>query len=390
MRIVHVVPALVTGGAQTMLAKLLESEADAQDQLVVALRPGGGLWDRIAATGAKVESLGLTPGQVSPAALWRLARLARGWRADVVHGWMYHGNLAAQLAAGLTDWRIPVIWNIRHSLHDLAAEKPATRRIIRFGAPVSRFAAEIVYNSAVSVAQHQACGYAATAEVIPNGFDLDRFRPDAAARAAFRTALGLDGATRLVGLIARDHPMKDHASMLRAAGQLADEGIDLELVLVGEGVTGTNTALLDLTRAAGLAGRVHLLGERSDVPAIMAALDVLVLCSAWGEGFPNVLGEAMACGVPCVATDVGDCRMILAGLGELVPPREPEALAAALRRMLDLPAARRLELGAAGRRRVATDFSLPAAAARYRRLYQRLATGTRRRGAGLTAGLPEG
>ena len=178
--------------------------------------------------------------------------------------------------------------------------------------------------------------------------------------------------------------------MLRAAGQLADEGIDLELVLVGEGVTGTNTALLDLTRAAGLAGRVHLLGERSDVPAIMAALDVLVLCSAWGEGFPNVLGEAMACGVPCVATDVGDCRMILAGLGELVPPREPEALAAALRRMLDLPAARRLELGAAGRRRVATDFSLPAAAARYRRLYQRLATGTRRRGAGLTAGLPEG
>ena len=89
-----------------MLAKLLESEADAQDQLVVALRPGGGLWDRIAATGAKVESLGLTPGQVSPAALWRLARLVRGWRADVVHGWMYHGNLAAQLAAGLTDWRI--------------------------------------------------------------------------------------------------------------------------------------------------------------------------------------------------------------------------------------------------------------------------------------------
>ena len=129
----------------------------------------------------------------------------------------------------------------------------------------------------------------------------------------------------------------------------------------------------DLVRSAGLGGRVHLLGERTDMPAIFAALDVAVLCSAWGEGFPNAIGEAMACGVPCVATDVGDCRMILAGHGEIIAPRDPPALAAALKRLVQLPPERRREIGQSARRRIAAEFSLPAVAARYRRLYQRLA-----------------
>ena len=386
MRIAHVMPALVTGGAQMMLVKLLEAEAEGASQLVVALRPGGGLWDRVAATGARVEHLGLAPGQLSPAALLRLARLLRAWRPDIVHGWMYHGNLAALPAAGLAHWRTPVIWNIRHSLHDLAAEKPGTRRVIRLGGPLSRLATEIVYNSAQSAQQHRAHGYARTAEVIPNGFDTQRFRPDPAARAAIRAELGLAEGALVVGLVARDHAMKDHGALLAAAGSLADEGVALELVLAGEGIGPDNARLVGLIRSAGLGGRVHLLGERTDMPAIYAALDVAVLCSAWGEGFPNAIGEAMSCGVPCVATDVGDCRMILAGHGEIIAPRDAPALAAALKRLVQLPPERRREIGQSARRRIAAEFSLPAVAARYRRLYQRLADSRAGGGVGCPTG----
>jgi glycosyltransferase involved in cell wall biosynthesis len=370
MRIAHVVSALLTGGAQMMLAKLLEAGTDPADQLVIVLRPGGGLWERVVATGARVEHLGLAAGELSPLALWRLACLLRAWRPELVHGWMYHGNLAALLAAAMTGRRLPVIWNIRHSLHDLAAEKPATRCVIRIGAPLSRYAATIVYNSAVGAAQHRAYGYAASAAVIPNGFDVEHFQPDAGKRAAVRTELGLTEASVLVGMIARDHPMKDHASLLQALAGLRASGLDLDLVLAGEGMDAANRRLAGLVRRAGLEDRVHLLGERADIPDLTAALDIAVLSSAWGEGFPNALGEAMACAVPCVATDVGDCRAILAGHGTIVPARDPAALGAAIGRLALLPAEGRAELGAAARRRVVAEYSLPAIATRYYDLYE--------------------
>lgn len=374
MRIAHVTPALVTGGAQMMLAKLLEAGTDPADQLVIALRPGGGLWERVAATGARVEHLGLAAGELNPLALWHLAGLLRAWRPELVHGWMYHGNLAALLAAAMTGRRLSVIWNIRHSLHDLAAEKPATRCVIRIGAPLSRYAAAIVYNSAVGAAQHRACGYGASAEIIPNGFDIARFRPDARKRAAVRAELGLTEASILVGMIARDHPMKDHASLLQALADIRASGLDLHLVLAGEGMDVANGRLAGLVRRAGLEGRVHPLGERADIPDLTAALDIAVLSSAWGEGFPNALGEAMACAVPCVATDVGDCRAILAGHGTIVPARDPAALAAAIRCLALLPAHDRAELGAIARRRVVAEYSLPAIATRYHNLYERVRT----------------
>ena len=348
MRIAHIVPALVTGGAQMMLAKLLEAGGYQNAQLVVALRAGGGLWRRVAATGVELHDLGLAPGRPSLKALWRLAGLLRRWQPDLVHGWMYHGNLAALAGARLADRHLPVLWNIRHSLHDLALEKPGTRRVIQAGAPLSRFAAGIVYNAAVSAGQHEACGYArARSEVIPNGFDTELFRPDPAAGGRLRAELGVGPSTVIVGHVARHHPMKDHGLLIEAAGSLVAKGLDVCLVMLGEGVTAGNAELTAAVHKAGLGERVALLGERKDVPEIVPALDVAVLCSAWGEGFPNVLGEAMACGVPCLATDVGDCRSLLAGIGEVVPPRDAGALAAGLERLVRLPDRRSARAGSA-------------------------------------------
>ena len=122
----------------------------------------------------------------------------------------------------------------------------------------------------------------------------------------------------------------------------------------------------------GVRGNVRLLGPRTDIPAIAAALDVGVLSSAYGEGFPNVVGEAMACGVPCVVTDTGDSAAVVGDSGVVVPPRDPRALAGGVLRLLGLPAAERAALGAVARRRIEEQYSLGAVAARYQTLYRDL------------------
>ncbi|MDX6748515.1 glycosyltransferase [Geminicoccaceae bacterium 1502E] len=376
MRILHVIPALVTGGAQMMLAKLLEAPGTPHQQRVVALCPGGGLWPRVVASGADPCDLGLTPGEISPRALLRLAALLRRWRPDVVHGWMYHGNLAALLASRLSGRHPAVLWNIRHSLHDLSLEKGATRVVIRASVPLSRLAGATVYNAQVSARQHQRHGYTSRdVEIIPNGFDTERFRPDPQARAALRSELGLAPATVLLGHAARYHPMKAHLALIRALGRLVGEGADVHLLMAGEGVTPANEALREAIAAGGIGGRVSLLGERQDMPRLLASLDLAVLCSAWGEGFPNVLGEAMACGVPCLATDVGDCEMLLQATGGVVPPGDAEALAAALGWFVGMPQEVRRSLGMAARERILQEFALPAVARRYDALYERLGGG---------------
>jgi glycosyltransferase involved in cell wall biosynthesis len=285
---------------------------------------------------------------------------------------MYHSNIAALLAQRLSGRATPVLWNVRHSLDEVGLEKRTTRAVIRAGAPLSRFASGIVYNSRVSARQHEAIGYAdARTEIIPNGFDTQSFRPDPVARASMRAELGLAPSTVAVGLIARYHAVKDHATLLRAAGLLRQDGADFQLVLAGGGVDRGNAALMTAITAAGIGNRTTLLGERADVPRILAGLDVVVLCSV-SEGFPNVLGEAMACGVPCIATDVGDCRFLLGSAGIIVPPSDPFALAGALRYVIRMNADARREAGEIGRTRVVQEFSLPFVAARYERLYHHI------------------
>jgi glycosyltransferase involved in cell wall biosynthesis len=147
-------------------------------------------------------------------------------------------------------------------------------------------------------------------------------------------------------------------------------------VLCGDGVTTDNGELIASLREAGVLERTRLLGRRGDVGRVLSALDVFTL-SSLSEGFPNALGEAMACGVPCVTTDVGDCGWILGDAGRTVPARAPGALASAWLDVLCLDTAGRAALGARGRARVAADFSIETIAARYRDLHRRVAYGVR-------------
>jgi glycosyltransferase involved in cell wall biosynthesis len=301
----------------------------------------------------------------------RLIPMARQVHASLIQGWMYHGNLAASGCALLAG-RPPVIWNVRHSIHDMEHENRLTRGFIRLGAALSSSTRAIIYNSRLSARQHEGLGYdPGKSVVIPNGFDCEQFRPRPEMATRLRAEAGIDPGRVVVGMVARNHPQKDPGNLFKATALLAGRGIDLQVVIVGPDFDTGNAEVMSAINRAGVADRVTLLGQRHDIPDIVAGFDIATLPSAWGEGFPNVLGEAMACGVPCVTTDIGDSGWIVGDAGIVVPPRDPEALAEALGRLVALGGEGRRQLGAAARARVIEHFEVDDIVGQYQGLYER-------------------
>jgi len=370
MRVVHLITSLAADGAQVMLYKLLLGMDRATfTPLVVSLTDAGVLGESIQKLGVPVRTLGLRAGLPTPLALWRLRREVRQFEPDLVQGWMYHGNVAALLARVFLTEKVPVLWNIRHSLHNITLEKRSTAALIRLGARLSQKPTHIIYNAHVSAIQHEQWGYRPEKRaVIPNGFDTQRFIPSSHARLQIRAELALPASTFLIGLIGRYHPLKDHANFLRAGASLRQVFPEVHLLCAGRNVDGENTALMGLVQRLGLCTHAHLLGERRDIPSLMAALDVLTVSSS-AEAFPNVIGEAMACGVPCVVTDVGDSASIVGETGRVVPPNNPKSIAEAWRELIEIGPDERQRLGAAARQRIQEQYSLPAIATRYAGLY---------------------
>lgn len=372
MKIIHVITGLNTGGAEMMLAKLLSRlRSNGMENAVISLTGRGPLADRITDLGIAVTPLGMSRGGLSLGGLWRLVQNLRRQKPDIVQAWMYHANLLAGLAAPLAG-RPSLIWNIRQSDLDPRVSKRSTILVAKLGGLLSRWLPDRVVCCAETARNvHEAMGYAPERMVvIPNGFDLNVFHPDPEAHATLRRELGLGEATPLVGIAARFDPQKDHRGFLRAAGILHATRPDVGYVLCGDGIDDQNHELTGWIAEHGLTGVCHLLGRRSDMSRIMAGCDVMVSASAFGEGFPNVLGEAMAAGTPCVATDVGDSRSIVGDDERIVPPRDPAALAAAIGRVLQLNTADRRALGLRDRARIAEHFAIDVIAERYAALYR--------------------
>ena len=224
-------------------------------------------------------------------------------------------------------------------------------------------------------AAHEALGYVPRRwEVIPNGFDSDIFRPDPSARRAMRETLGIDEDTVLICLPARWDPAKDHATFVEAAAGLARARRNVRFLLVGAGLEPAAPGIRRMLESHGIEPLVHLLGRRDDMPRIYAAADIVTISSAFAEAFPNVLGEAMACAVPSVVTDIGDCARVVGDTGIVVPPRSPGALVEAWERLMDQGRDARLELGRAARVRVRDRYSLEKIVHRYEDLYVELAS----------------
>ena len=372
LRIVHVITGLNTGGAEMALCRLLESLRPLEFQnSVVVLGPESALSGKVAAL-AELHHLGMRAGRMTPADLLNLRRVLRRARPDVMQGWMYHANFAATLAA--VGLGVPLAWGIRHSLYSLEREKPRTRWVIRASAALSRWPARIVYNSAVSRRQHAEFGFRDSRGcVIPNGFATSAFAPDAAARSRIRAELGIAQDALAIGLVARVHPMKDHAHFLRAAARYRVDNPNVVLVLVGDGTDKGNTQLVELIDEFQLRDNVRLCGRRTDIAAVNNGLDIASSSSSWGEAFPNAIAEAMACGTPCVATGVGDLRDIIDETGIVVPPRDPIALSAGWTKLAALGMEGRRALGTRARQRIIDRFSLAMNAQKYAAIYRGIA-----------------
>lgn len=370
LRVLFIITGLGSGGAEFMLLRLLQHlDRRRFEPHVISLTGGGDVGTRIAGLGVRVEHLGMNPGRLPVGGWWRLHRRIVALRPDVVHTWMYHADLLGGTAARLAGVRA-VVWGIHHSNLSPHLNKRSTLLVARACALVSRFVpARIACCSEAARDVHRAFGYQADKLVfVPNGFELNLFRPDPEARTQVRRELGIPDDALIVGMIGRYNPQKNHAGFMRAAGQVHRWLPDVRFVLAGTGVDRSNEALMRLVEDEGVASVMHLLGPRTDVPRIMATLDVLA-SSSDGEAFPNVIGEAMACEVPCVVTDVGDCAAIVGNSGCVVAPGDMAGLAQSIRDLL-VDAPRRGQLGRQARARVDSCYSIDKVVAQYEGLYE--------------------
>ena len=375
MKLLFIITGLSTGGAEMMLYKLLDRINREQfDPFVISLTYEGEsqISQRISDLDIPIYLLNINSKQEILQAIWRLINLVRKIQPDIIQGWMYHANLAAQFASLLTFQSVPTVWNIRHSVYSLKYEKSTTATIIKLLAKMSSFPKNIIYVSHISAKQHEKLGYQdSKSVVIPNGFDTEVFTPSINARNGLRRELGLTENAIVIGLIARYHPMKDHDNFLSAATLLLKKFPDIHFVLVGTGVKKENSGIVSLLSDFKLTDdpHFHFLGERQDISKITAGFDIASLVSAWGEGFPNVVGEAMSCGVPCVVTDVGDSAWIVGETGKVVPPKDTEKLAQVWQEMIELGQEKRSQLGTLARQRIIENFSLDAIVEQYEELY---------------------
>lgn len=340
---------------------------------VISLLPPGTLVPEFEALGVPVHCLGIRQGVPDPRGLFRLLKHLSRFKPDLVQTWMYHADLLGGLARVFRPGT-PVVWGVHHSNLNKGMNRTMTLRIAKLCAWLSRILPrKIVCCSEASRAVHAELGYDADRMVvIPNGFDLDLFHPDPEARVALRAALGIPENALLVGLVGRLDPLKDHGNFFKAWGQMPAEinGHPVHALLCGAGMTPETPQIVEWTQGLDLS-RIHLLGLRRDMPQINAALDV-ACSSSIGEAFPSVLGEAMACAVPCVVTDVGDSRLIVAETGRAVPPSDSNALAGALREVLSLPDRERLALGQAALHRVQSNYRVDIVAEKYLNVYSAL------------------
>lgn len=367
-RICHVITTTSAGGAERQLLTLAENSAESLEHVIIGLQPAGELAAAMEAAGAKVISLNLKSGvralMQGPGLVGKALQQSR---PHVVQTWLYHADLLAALALGQAEGP-PLVWGVRNS--DLSLSL-ATRLVVKACAALSGRPSVIVANSNSGVAWHVKLGYpAAKFRVIPNGFDTGRFTPDPQARQETRAELDIPSDALVAGRVARLDAVKDYPGLARAAAIALRQKPELFFLLIGLGVEPDSPAMQPW-REPPLAGRSLLLGYRRDIPRLLNAMDLHV-SNSLSEGLSNVVGEAMAGGLPNLASDVGDCRELLGETGVIVPPAQPEDLAAGLVEMAAMGLDELRRLGAAARARIEERYSIGAMVKAYRGIYSEL------------------
>jgi len=335
LNVAHIITGLGQGGAEGVMVRLcLESQSTGWEHTVISLTDRGEFAETLEKAGVTVIALNMTSAVSVLPAIRKLRSTLRLLQPDVVQTWMYHSDFVGGIAARLAGLR-SLVWGVRSTVPEVPVIKRSTRIVIRCCALTSRFVpAKIVVCAQNAVEAHARIGYRRDKMVvIQNGVDEKRFNQMDSIRAEWRESNGLNVGVPLLGLVARFTPQKDHLNLLKALEILVAKGQAFQCLLIGNGMDDSNVELKRWIDNLGLSKHVVLMGPRADLPDVMRALDLHVL-SSQVEGFPNVLAEAMACGAPCVSTNVGDAEHIVADHGWVVPKKDAGALADALGKAL--------------------------------------------------------
>jgi glycosyltransferase involved in cell wall biosynthesis len=367
--ILHLITGLETGGAERMLVHLANrTDRRRFRSVVVSMTGRGTMGPLVEAAGVTLRSLDLRRGVPDPRGIVRLGRILREFRPDVLQTWLYHADLLGLIARRLG--LVPhLVWGLQSSER---GELAMVRRILAWSSSTPD---AVVTVSRAGHLSHEGIGYRPRRWAhIPNAFDTAALHPDAEARHRGRAALGIADDRIAILMPARYHPMKDHANFLAAATRLAAAHSNVLFAMAGAGTDPSNLDLAAAVAAHGLGGRALQLGDRRDIETLYPAFDIVTLSSAFGEALPMVLGEAMACGVPCVATDSGDAALIVGDAGIIVPPRAPAALAAGWAQLIALGDEGRAALGTSARARIVELYDLDRVVPRFEALYEEIAT----------------
>lgn len=375
MKILHVITGLNVGGAELMLCSLTKNLREAGvDQRVISLLGEGPLSSVINGNGIDCIHLNLSRGRPGVRKLRALAEQIVDYKPTLIHSWMYHACAYSSSALILAGANMPILWGIHHAHLGLAHNSFSTLvaagvcGLLSFDEHV-----HIAYCAEASKKNHQERGYCNRRSIfIPNGYDPSALYRDSAAGQAIRHRFGIPLTATVIGMAGRYDPIKDHATFLEAAKMLQQAGAEVCFFLFGEGIDDANIELMKTIERCEITSSVVLAGRQDDMKAVYSALDFLV-SSSRGEAFPNVICEAMLCEVPCIATDVGDCRRIIGKSGYIVPAGASQALGQCMLSAVNLPRPVRQLLGARARARIASTYSAATFLSRHITAYSRLA-----------------
>jgi glycosyltransferase involved in cell wall biosynthesis len=375
IHVLFLIRSLDHGGAERQLIALARAlNKDRFAVTVVTMYDGGALRAELADDPCvRLLSLKKQGRWDIPRSVVRLWRVVRAAKPHILHGYMSPPNELCLVLAKLT--RARSVWGIRVSNLDLSQYDWGVRALFHLSKRLSRYPDLIIANSHAGRQFHLVKGFSnANMLVLANGIDTQRFTPDLVRRATIRAAWSIPDDVIVIGIVGRLDPMKDHSTFLKAAAYMARTRANVAFVCVGQGPNHYTEYLHSLTLELGITPKVMWINGSDEMPAIYNGFDILTSSSAFGEGFGNVIGEAMACAIPCVVTDVGDSAWIIGEAGRLVPPGSPAAIVAAWQDLIEQGIECRRALGLRARARVENCFSLRHLVGEYAKVYESLMT----------------
>ena len=357
MRILHVINGLDDGGAEGVLYRICVCDKE-HKHIVVSMQDFGKYGQLLRSHGIEVKILKISRLKTLPKAILKFRQILKEVKPDLIQTWMYHANIFAGILTKIFYYKKPIVWNIRCTIMKLGEAGLETFFLTYFGSLLSYFIPDCIIVCANSIKLgHQQIGYKySKIKIIENGFDLEYFK---LSQKIFEKSTNVPKTDLVVGVLGRFHPQKNHNLAIKACSLAIKKGVDIKLHLAGSGITIDEPELKNSIREHSMEKFTRLFGALKDVRVFFNEIDVLLLPSKFGEGFPNVLAEAMASGVPCISTSIGDSKKIIGDTGWVLTTQKPKEIVLALKEIIEMKKNKSwLKMKNAARKRIEQNFSI--------------------------------